>query len=457
MGYIADQLPESETELREFLSVKNPFFDYLMALKTEMPHGADIVGAVGIRMKSLWKQAGGPEGGLDLFADRLVYSPGNQTRNMGDEDTPAKVGLGAPIAYDIWYLFQAGNVLKFGGKSQSDSMEKMEDFFESVDDAKPLKNPGGQSGESGPPSGYGMGPVESSGSDYVIKKCRFEIYLDGNGAAFDSAGPSGGKNDLAGYVAVPIGPLGVMWRISLATESSLSNGTGTNVYPASGDNSTVQGGELLPPFDFQTRETCGEMMMNKGYVLDDDSTCELMAEGFGDDPEKHKWLRYWIKKENTTIVPGEFVGILCRPWPLHCWWHQETAPIVYAGNWIETEFYTSGTVKEVLVIDEDFTPDEDEVGNRYKVWVKNEEITVKASDFLDYAVDDKVGLLKTYREGDGGPSLGGSMTPAGDGGGTTNFSWEQLELQDTEDELNTEWVIVPVDFYGTTGNRLSLA
>lgn len=434
MDYLVDYLPESETELREFLSAKNPFYDYIMALKTEMPHGTDIVGALGERTKTLWKMAGGPEGGLDFFADRLIYVPGDRTLNFGDEDNPAKVGLGAPIAYDIWYLWQAGNVLKFGDKSQADSMALMEDFFEAVDDAKPLKI------------------LEN---EYVIKEAQFEVYLDGNGAANDSVGPpSGDKNSLAGYLDVPIGPLGVMWRISLATESALTEGTGSNVYAVSANNNTLQGGELLPPFDLQVKETCGEMMMNKGYLLDDDSTCELILDGSNSPPELHKWLRYWIKKDSTTIIPGEFAGILCRPWPLHCWWHQETAPIVYAGNWIETEFYTSGKVTQVWE-ENDYTKDYDEeVGNRYKVTVKNEEIVVKSTDFLEYEVDDKVGLLKSYRDGDGGPSYGGSVISAGSGGGTMNFTHEELELQDTSDELNREWVVIPVDFFGATGNSV---
>lgn len=435
-----DYLPEDATELREFFNAKNPLYDYLLALKTEMPHGADIVGALGERMKALWKQAGGPEGGLDFFADRFVFSPGDQTRNFGDENNPAKVGLGAVIAYDVWYLAGAGNVLTFGGKSQADTMSMLTAFFESVDDAKPLKIPGGHSSPGLAP-GVSVGPVTDQGA-YVIKEARFETFLNGNGAAYDSAGPAGGKNDLVGYIAIPIGPLGVMWRISLATESSLTSGLSSNVYPSSGDNKTIPGGELLPPFDLTLRETCGEMIMDKGYLLDDDTTCEMFSDDTAYPP--HKWLRYWIKSDSNTIVPGEFAGVLCRPWPLHCWWHQETAPFVYAGNWIETEFYTSGIVKEVS------SPD-GETGNRYKVWVKNEEITVKSSDFLEYEVGDRVGLLKTYRDGDGGSSYGGSMTPAGPGGGTTNFSWEELELQDTGSSLNTEWVIIPVDFFGVTG------
>jgi hypothetical protein len=79
---------------------------------------------------------------------------------------------------------------------------------------------------------------------------------------------------------------------------------------------------------------------------------------------------------------------------------------------------------------------------------------VKSTDFLEYEVNERVGILKTYRDGTGGPSYGGNMTPAGSGGGTTNFSWKELELQNTEEELNTEWVIVPVDFFGTGGNSV---
>jgi hypothetical protein len=434
MDYLVDYLPESETELRDFLGAKNPFYDYIMALKTEMPHGVDIAGAIGIRMKSLWKQAGDPEGYLDFFADRLTFAPGNRTLNFGDADNPAKVGLGAPIAYDIWYLYQAGNVLQFGGKTREESMEKMETFFTSIDDAKPLRTP---------PSGPASATIDCGDFEYTIKEARFETYLEGNGAAFDSVGPSGG-GEFVGYVAIPIGPIGVMWRISMATESSLSEGTGSGVFPSSGDNSTTPGGEILPPFDFSVRETCGEMMMDKGYLLDDETTCEIFSDDDAHPP--HRWLRYWIKKDNTTVIPGEFAGVLCRPWPLHCWWKQETAPFVYAGNWIETEFYTSGVVKEAW-------QEGSETGKRYRVWVKNEEIVVKSTDFLEYEVDDRVGLLKTYREGDGGPSYGGSMTSAGDGGGTTNFSWQELELQNTAEELNTEWVIVPVDFFGTTGGN----
>ena len=187
---------------------------------------------------------------------------------------------------------------------------------------------------------------------------------------------------------------------------------------------------------------------------------EYSFEGL-DNPELHQWMRYWITPDNKEIVPGEFVGLLCRPWPLHCWWFQETAPIVYSGNWVETEFYTSGIVKEVLEPPDpggngggDFTPEDNEVGNRYRVWVKNEEILVKSSDFLEYEEDEQVSLLKTWREGGDG-SGGGSVGPASETEEASgNFTWQDLELLDTGEELTREWVIVPAEFYGTAGGSV---
>jgi hypothetical protein len=440
MGFPVD----TDQMMRDFYADDDVLYKYVQAMTSEMPPGTNIVGAVSQRLRALYMVLG--EGDLDDLADRLTYAPGARTLNFGDNEPggapPTKIGLGAPIAYDIWYLFAAGNVLEFGGKSIEDSMAKMAHYFTSIDNAKPMKSP---------PGGPATTTIDCGDFVYTIKEGRFETFLEGNGAGADSAGPATSKNDMAGYIAVPIGPLGVQWRISLATESSLSDGTGNGVSPATRDNYTMQGGDLLPPFEFDVRENCGEMIMDKGYILDDDSTCELFSDDDAYPP--HKWLRYWIKKENTTIIPGEFVGILCRPWPLHCWWKQETTPFVYAGNWLETEFYASGVVKEIWEEDE-YSGEDDEVGRRYRVWVKNEEITVKSSDFLDYEVDERVGILKTYRDGDGGSSFGGSMTSAGDGGGTTNFSYEQLALQDTGSELNTEFVIVPVNFYGTGGNSV---
>jgi len=415
---------------------KEPFTTYFERIKVKQPLGADIVGAIGARMQALYDAAG-----LSEFADRLVFAPGDRVVSYGGDDPLTRVGLGIGIDYDIWYLFDAGNVLEFGGKTTADTMEKMADFFTEIDDAKPLLSP-----ETKPTSGnyLSFGGSDGSGSSvsvdtlgakaYTVKEARYEAMETGGSAVYGSPGPKDSSNDYVGYIAFPVGPLGVMWGISLATDSSLGNASGS-VSQVDYTNGTIQGGELLPPFELSRSEVAGEKLMSKGYLVDDDRKVEILAPDFEniDNPDLHQWLRYWITEDNTEIVPGEFVGILCRPWPLHCWWFQETSPFLYSGHWVETEFYTSGVVQEVQVIDDDFTPGDGEVGNRYKIWVKNEEIVVKSSDFLEYEVDERVGLLKTWREG------------SGDGG----FNWQDLELLDTGETLTEEWVVVPADFYNS--------
>jgi len=445
-------MPHNEMQdpyLREFFNEQHPLMNYLRRMATKMPLGADIVGGVMARMQALWDMAGRSD-----MADRLLYAPGDRTVDFGGGSIPARVGLGMPIAYDVWYLFGAGNMLEFGGKDIDDTEAKMADFFTAIDNAAPLLSPetpptGGAYMLSGGGGSY-AGPQDAFGTkQHTIKEARFETWQTGGGASYDSVGPKNRQNDYVGYIAFPVGPLGVMWKVSLASQSSLGNsGRGVNVYPVDASNNVAQGGELLPPFNLEKSQVFGEPVLSKGWLADDDASVELLADAFDgiDNPELHQWLRYWIKPDSTLFIPGEFVGMMCRPWPLHCWWFQETAPFLYAGTWVETEFYASGTVQEVLIPDVDFTPGADEHGNRYKVWVKNEEILIKSSDFFEYEVDEQVGLLKTYRDGGGG-AMGGSVGGVSGEEQTANFDWQGLELQDTGDTLNTDWVIVPVGFY----------
>lgn len=442
-----DSFPEHEELLNETLGAQNPFVSYIERIRTKLPLGADIVGALLARMQALWDLSGSGEMG-----DRLLNAPGDRTLNFGDDNIPARVGLGMPIAYDIWYLFDAVNILKFGGKTISETMAKMADYFESIDDAKPLLTP-----ESPPGPTYG-GSFDGGSSvsyetfgakEYKVKEARFETWLTGDGPAYDSNRPKDPQENYAGYIAFPVGPLGVMWKIALATGSALESGLSGRVYPVDYESSTIQGGELLPPFKLDQTKACGENLMSKGWLVDDETKVEILARDFEgiDNPELHYWLRYWIAQDNTEIIPGEMCGLLCRPWPLHCWWYQETAPLLYSGHWVETEFYTSGIVKEVILPDEDLG----EIGNRYKVWVKNEEILVQSTDFYEYEVNERAGLLKTWREGAGG---GNTVGPATEEPESESFTWQELVLLGTGAVLTAEWVIVPAGFYETSGSSL---
>ena len=433
--------------------LEHPLSIYIKRIKSGMPSGAGITGGTLAKQQAMWELMG-----YGKLADRLVADPGDRTLTLNGGDVPARVGLGIPIDYDIWYLYPAGNVLVFGDKTREESMEKLDDFLDALDGIKPLKP--AQGDPVGVPftmSGGGSGPLVSSmgfapgdNVEYAIKEARFEILETPAGSTvYSSDGPKEKTEDYVGYIAFPVGPMGVMANISLATISMLEDGGKANVAPVDSETYVIQGGDLLPPFDADKVKAAGVSLMSKGYLTDDDNTVEILAEKMGDDPEFHQWLRYWIKEEIDTIIPGEFVGMLCRPWPFHAWWNQETSPLLYAGTWLETEFYASGTVKEVLVINEDFDPEDGEVGNRYKVWVKNEEILIKSSDFHAYEADEVVGLLKTFRDGEAEGS--GGLTPgAGEEEGPTNFTWKDLKLLDSGEELTKEWVIVPVGFNGKT-------
>lgn len=277
----------------------------------------------------------------------------------------------------------------------------------------------------------------------------------------------------AGYIAFPVGAMGVMWQMAVTTASALTRTVG-GVHPADALTSVVSGNELYPPFDLQRKDVGGHKVLDKGYLVSDNTTVEYPAQPFPDigNPKAHGWFRYWIKKNNVEIIPGELVALVCRPYPNHCWWFQESSPFVYAGNWIETEFYTSGVVKEVL---EPWTDDEEPMpssgyydpdeqvskgvdGNHYRVWVKNEELILESSDFLVYAVDDKVGILKTWRDQD---VNGGGYVYSSDAAKPKNFNWMDLQFfnlegknTDDNDLFITDWVLVPVAFYESSGNSM---
>ena len=307
----------------------------------------------------------------------------------------------------------------------------------------------------------------------AAKEMRFELYTPAKGtAAYDSKGPKQRQNDYAGYLSFPIGPLGVHLVISIITQTIAigENIQSDNVVPVEFSSSDVViGGDIVPP-SIEGHEGCpGVNLIFKAYLIGEDPPAErfieYLAEDAGEKIKFHKNLRYWIPKDSKWMWPGEFVALICRPMPTHCWFFQETSPFIYSGNWAETEFYTSAIVKEVLEPNEgevikDFEPEDGEVGKRYRVWVKNEELILKSSDFLEYEVDDRVALLKQYREEAGGTSC--SMGPAGSGTGApanaTWFSWEGLANQktcdgkdqcDQQEDLNKTWVIVPIIFYST--------
>jgi len=515
-----------------FAPMDNPYFNYLKGIAQSIPGGANIIGDISARSKALYDLVG-------IENSDHIFAVGDRRTNFGDKDNPLNVDSALPINYDIWYLYWAGNILLNGRHTDyttdewlEETLEKLEDYISTIDSTeqlKCLKQPAEDRNTTNDGLNTFTAMPEIMNSDiagdwkYTIKEARFETLIKPLGGAnavilntftankmpywpskegvYDSTDnppdPLYGvkepdRDGYCGYIAFPVGPSGVMWRTALATESSLDTefSTGAGVFPATDPTGAIQaGGELLPPFELNRSEMAGERLTDKGYLVTDDSVVELLPPEKFDEVDNyalHYWMRYWIRKDNVTIIPGELCCLMVRPWPLHCWFYQESSPFLYAGNWLETEFYASGIVKSVLEpwVYEDYEarspsmPSQDDeaedgyydpheeamdfhIGSKlYRVWVKNEEIIVESSDFKEYEAGDRVGLLKGVRDGNETDHVNASGPVELAPGPGDNFDWQglkwwKLKGKNTEDEdiYIRDWVITPVNFYGATGGN----
>jgi len=264
MGNFLDGI---ESDFQSLGVVRGPYYAYIEEIARKVPGGANIIGDLDARLKTLWSQTGAGE-----IVNNIMTAPGNKTLNYADDNNPMKVGLGMPVDYDIWYLFWAGNILRRGHSDFTPdewitrSLEKLEDYIKEIDSTetlKALKQPEedegkdatfaylsgsvGTRGFSGMVAGSGLSDNRANWK-YTIKEARFETILKNDSAFYpDISGPHDSKvnppivasgpkeppgDDYAGYIAFPVGPLGVMWKIVLTTESSLASDVGGNVHPA---------------------------------------------------------------------------------------------------------------------------------------------------------------------------------------------------------------------------------
>jgi hypothetical protein len=186
----------------------------------------------------------------------------------------------------------------------------------------------------------------------------------------------------------------------------------------------------------------GVHIVEKGYLIaskDAEYPAEVFA-GYDKILPFHS-LRYYLRRDAKWPLPGEFIGLLAKPWPSHVWFFQETSPLLYAGNWFETNYYTSGVITAIL------QPLEGQVGLVYKCVVRGVEVYVATSDFYGYAVGDRVAILRTN-------DLDRFMdTTKG------NFKWKEMENLIAREKLekNTpsnlsyiihpNMMILPMSFY----------
>jgi hypothetical protein len=409
----------------------------------------------------------------------------------------------SPTSFDLWYLFYHQNLMQkyyadvtgadFKHYNYSPYISANLSFLSYLPNLKPLKVFADLKTQLIPvvEGQYGVfGDIITSAKYdnngiYWINLAFSEFIQANQKWEYTSEGSKGFKDNptnYVGYIAFPIGQLGVMEVISLFQETDLNGYPFDDVdalstyhekpaisslddqykpsiqstpemFPDMKDSNGNQlagmnycYGRHIIDYAYYKPETPSSQQNNNNsdgdsaYAPVADRDVELWASDirdYGEDIAPKKWFRYWIHKDSTLPVPGEFIGILVRPvaCPPHVWWFQESAPFLYAGNWIETRNLTSGIITEVTL--EDDRPDSG-TGDLYKVKIQGCEIQIAASDYLRYSVGDRVAVMKLD-----------STTTAAEKSFSTQ---DQTYLKDSDSYtktlvINTNYVIIPCTFF----------
>lgn len=150
---------------------------------------------------------------------------------------------------------------------------------------------------------------------------------------------------------------------------------------------------------------------------------------------RHWWLQMVLTGDGEVCegdrkwpIPGEFIGLGVRMLRGLPWGEQKSSPFIYAGNWVDGVFLTTGTIEEII-------EGGDYHFSTYKVKWHNlaEPITLKPSDFAEYKVGDRVTILKDV-----------SITK----------DYQSSEDDDVQADCDkSKWQIVPITFYGDQGKQ----
>ena len=420
---------------------------------------------------------------IKLLEDaNLTMEPGDFARS----NMPAP--MAAPIAYDLWYLFAHDNFMShyYANPDQDHQdyqpyLDESLSFMELLPGLKPirvLRNLEQFVSDEGFDA-YSMRNYINwtNNGIYWINTAAFELWEKGLGMQYSSPGPKDfNPNDYVGYLSFPVGQLGVMEVISLIQETNLAGYLFAGIDGQAGtidkpplNPSTLEEEnipsvqstpEIFPDMKDAGKNYCyGRHLVESAYLLPEtpgpsqntvnsegtaayaptaSRDVELFSSpmtGYLEEVKPKLWMRYWIHKDSTLPVPGEFIGILCKPVavPPHVWWFQESTPFLYAGNWMETGNLTSGIVTEVT---READRPAGSIGDEYKVLIQGCTVTIYPSDFLYYEVGDRVAVLKID-----------STTAKAE----KSFTWlDQVALKDTdEDTVKTNFIIVPCTFYKT--------
>ena len=405
-------------------------------------------------LKSVIDSLKGVSGAGDILREygKLIPQGANYVLEPGDflhKTKNGRLSLTAPIATDLWYLWCMNNIIPEDDDENvvfvDDNLKFLADKLGGMKPLRGVKNRSEIISVQAPTGWYGeTKPAYVNISDYWIQALAFEFGFFGQAIQFESDGPEGMvKGDVCGYLAFPVGQLGVMEVISVFFETE----TEVDGFSLEKDETPVTfgvgDGSLFPPADDAGQNNSfGLYLIESGYIRNTDDETDRHAELFAADiPEAEygdikpkTWMRLWLHKDKLRPVPGEFVGVLLKPvgLPPHIWWFQESSPFVYAGNWWETEWVTSGVVTE-RTLEED--RDDGKDGDEYKIRVHGYEMTLYTTDFFRYEVDERVAVVKLDNVQDELPEKA--------------YNWKRLTEQwDKErDQTYTDYIIIPISFY----------
>jgi len=398
----------------------------------------------------------------------LVVEPGDFVKAIG-EGKPLAVS--APIAYDLWYLHNHVNLFRWVKPSAlksevrayvSERLKFIKDKLSS--DGKTIRP---MKGLTDPSQLVHIRAWDQwyNEAEYFVQLMAFEVRFHDKPIQWDTnrtyyskvlkkvnvdglemtvSAPVKSKMNLdgfVGYLTFPIGQMGVMEQIAFFQES-WSDEPNTNIqYRPDAEEKVFNPvpTELFPPKESFNTHCYGDYL-TEGWKKSEMYAAQLEVDCLGIPPRSYSkdvkpkgWMRLWIMRDDVFPVPGEFIGILCKPLPVpvHCWWFQESNPFLYAGNWVETGNLSSGIVT-AITLEENRT--DDGIGDEYKIRYHGIEITVYASDFYRYTVGERVAVLK----------LGSTATKA-----TRAFSFvDQKQYGEPEpDSVSADYIIIPMTYY----------
>lgn len=399
---------------------------YNQLIKTaqaRIPSGASFTGDISENVRKLFSMVGD-----DLSSSIISMNPGDYIRT-GSDESPG-ISLAAPIGYDVWYLFQTVNLLPFATGADdirtNEILERLDGFLSKLQGLKPLKSVRSRDDLSFHTWWSWPEAMDywNNNAPYVIKEMRYEVVSKGEGFKYPSGGMADGS---IGFLAFPVGQLGVMEIVSLIGESI----TEAESFELSSSETVFPDGGMMAPVKLDCKGYCaGDHLIKQGYLLQENT--EYPADDFlsQEAVAPHAWLRKWLMPEDTFPAPGEFVGLLAKPESYHVSWFQETFPFLYSGNFWETGAYSSGIIQEVIARDE---YDEEET-DIYKIWIRGYEMYLRPTDFYEYEVGSRVTVIKKNME--------------------TVSNWDWLLLEDdknnessTRETPDPDWKIAPVSFY----------